>query len=189
MSAPVVGGIFVGGHGLRMGGVAKGLLRAPGGETIVERWARLFGALEIRSVLVGAHPAYAECGIECIDDAPGARGPLGGLIALLEHARSGVAIAVACDMPYVSERVLARLRDAPPAPIVSPRRDRRWEPFFARYAAGIVLESARARAATGMTSLQGVMDACGARELDLTQEDWAELRDWDTPSDLGLAGV
>lgn len=189
MSAPVVAGIFVGGHGLRMGGVAKGLLRAPGGETIIERWGRILGALDIPSVLVGAHPAYATCGIERLDDAPHIAGPLGGLIALLEHARAGYAIAVACDMPYVSERALARLRDAPPASTVSARRDGRWEPFFARYEVAAVLETARARAATGMTALQGLMDACGAQELDVAPEDWAELRDWDTPGDLGSTGV
>ena len=41
MSAPLVG-IFVGGKGRRMGGVAKGLLTAPGGaETLVARLARV----------------------------------------------------------------------------------------------------------------------------------------------------
>lgn len=189
MSAPVVAGIFVGGHGRRMGGVAKGLLRAAGGETIIERWSRLLGALAIPSVLVGAHPAYAGCGIERIDDAPQAEGPLGGLIALLEHAGAGYAIALACDMPYVSERLLALLRDAPSAPIVAPRRGERWEPFFARYAADDVLATARARAATRMSAMQGLMDACGARDLELAPGDWTQLRDWDTPGDLEGAGV
>ena len=40
--APPLVGIFVGGKGRRMGGVAKGLLTAPGGgETLVARLARI----------------------------------------------------------------------------------------------------------------------------------------------------
>lgn len=188
MRSSIVAGIFVGGQGRRMGGVAKGLLVAPGGETIIVRHARILEGLGIASVLVGAHAAYAACGLERIEDDPCASGPLGGLIALLEHARArpgeASAIAVACDMPYVSDRLLARLRDAPPAPIVSARRSDFWEPFFARYEPGPVIAVARARAASGMTALQGLLDACAARALDLTPEERDELRDWDTPVDM-----
>ena len=174
-----------------MGGVPKGLLVAPGGETIVARWARLFDALGIATILVGRHPAYAACGMECIDDDAGASGPLAGLLALLEHARGrdGSAIAVACDMPYVSESLLVRLRDAAPAPIVAARSRGLWEPFFARYEPGAVLAVARLRAATGTMALQEILDACGAHELDVPSEQRPELRDWDTPADRGGTGV
>ena len=166
-----------------MGGKPKGLLRAPGGEPILERWRRIFGRLGLEHVLVGAHHAYASFGV-ALDDHPGAEGPLAGLLALLEHARGSVVIAVACDMPYVSERLVARLVAAPPAAIVAPRRNGRWEPFFARYDAARVLPGARARAAQGKMALQGLLDSGETNELVLDPGESDQLHDWDTPEDV-----
>src|SRR5262245_26639960 len=102
-------GIFVGGASRRMGGRPKGLLLAPSGETIVARWKRMFDALGVPSLLVGRHEAYTSLGIECLDDEPPGTGPIGGLVALLSRARGRRVIAVACDMPFVSERLLEKL--------------------------------------------------------------------------------
>src|SRR5437867_5470202 len=102
-------GIFVGGASRRMGGRPKGLMLAPSGETIVARWQRMFDELGIASVLVGRHDAYMTLGIECLDDEPPGTGPIGGLVALLARAQGRRAIAVACDMPFVSERLLEKL--------------------------------------------------------------------------------
>lgn len=171
-----------------MGGVAKGLLVIDG-ETLVARWARLMGALDIAPVLVGEHPAYASSGLPHIDDAPDAEGPLAGILALLVHAQRGgsnTAVAVACDMPYVSLSLLRRLVEAPPARggVIAARRDGRWEPFLARYEADAVLPIAQARASRRELSLQGLLDACAAAELDLAASEHAELRDWDTAEDM-----
>src|SRR5262252_6153486 len=90
----MLAGIFVGGRSSRMGGRPKGLLRAPSGETVVERWSSIFAALSVPAVLVGQNPAYTSLGIEQLEDAPPDIGPLGGLLALLERAKSGLVIAV-----------------------------------------------------------------------------------------------
>ncbi len=83
MKRTAVAGIFVGGAGARMGGRAKGLLRAPDGRTIVERWCAVLEASGIRDiVLVGVRGAYVGIRLETIDDEPRGIGPLGGLIAL-----------------------------------------------------------------------------------------------------------
>ena len=58
----VLAGIFVGGQSTRMEGRPKGLLLSSSGETLVERWRKMFAALAIDVVLVGRHAAYA--GIE-----------------------------------------------------------------------------------------------------------------------------
>ena len=89
MSAPLVG-IFVGGKGRRMGGVAKGLLTAPGGTaTLVARLARVvreaFGEVDL--VLVGSADAYAAQGLPSLADDPPGVGPIGGLSALLAEGR------------------------------------------------------------------------------------------------------
>ncbi len=184
MNVHPMGGIFVGGQARRMGGVPKGLLVTPSGETIVARLARILETLGLTPVLVGAHPAYAACSVARIEDDAAARGPLGGLIALLEYARGRPVIAVACDMPYVSERLVAQLMAMPPAPVVAARRDGRWEPFFARYDSARVLQIARDRASAGAMALQGLLDTCGAEELPLDSQAYEELRDWDTPEDM-----
>ena len=159
-----------------MGGVAKGLLEAPEGGTLVERWIRLFRALKIEPILVGQSDAYVNVGIARLDDAVTGIGPLGGLIALLAR---GSAIAVACDMPFVSRELLERLAQFPSErAIVAPKRDGRWEPLFARYDA-CEIDAARAHAASGKHSLQALLDAEGADVLPLDDKEHAQLEDWD----------
>jgi len=182
---PDLAGIFVGGRSTRMGGVAKGLLASPSGETLIARWRRLFGELGAASVLVGCHEAYADLGIECIADDPPHIGPLGGLIALLTRAGRGRAIAVACDMPFVSLEVLGKLASyASGAPVVAPRHDGLWEPLFARYDAPQVLTVARKNALAGERSLQRLLDELGAEPLPLAKNELDQLHDWDRPEDL-----
>jgi molybdopterin-guanine dinucleotide biosynthesis protein A len=179
-------GIFVGGAGTRMGGVAKGLLAAPGGEgSLIDRWRAVLAAAGVdRVLLVGRHPAYAEvAALEAIDDDPPGIGPLGGLIGLLRRAGEGTALAFACDMPFVSPGLVERLVGAPPAPIVAPRRGGRWEPLCARYEAPRVLPFAVRAAAGERHGLQRVLDEAGAVELALAPSEAAELHDWDTPDD------
>jgi molybdopterin-guanine dinucleotide biosynthesis protein A len=180
-----VAGIFVGGESRRMGGQPKGLLVAPSGETIVERWSRMFVALRVPIVLVGNREAYAPLGIEIIEDDPPHIGPLGGLIALLKRARGGRAIAVACDMPFVSEGLLEKLATHPSrACALAPRRADIWEPLFARYEGPLPLEVAKAHAGAGRRSLFGVLETLDAEALDLGHHELAELRDWDEMDDI-----
>jgi molybdopterin-guanine dinucleotide biosynthesis protein A len=167
-----------------MGGVAKGLLTAASGETLVARWRRLFDALGATCVLVGRHEAYADLDLESVADDPPGIGPLGGLTALLARAGQGRVIAVACDMPFVSFELLSRLAAHPSdAPVVAPRRGTLWEPLFARYDAPRVIGAARARATSGERDLQGLLDAVGAESLPTRSAELDELRDWDRPED------
>jgi molybdopterin-guanine dinucleotide biosynthesis protein A len=188
MHATLVAGIFVGGGSTRMGGRPKGMLRAPSGETLVGRWKGIFTALAIPCVLVGerAKEAYAATGLEVLADerANGELGPLGGLLALLAYAGERNAIAVACDMPFVSLELVRKLASAPAhARAIAARRDGRWEPLFARYDAAAVLPTALAHATARRGSLQALLDAVKADELTMSADEHAELRDWDTPED------
>lgn len=182
---PLVGGIFVGGRGVRMHGVAKGLLRAPDGVAIATRTMGLLDAAGAECVLVGEHPAYAPLGVRALPDDPSAEGPLGGLLAFLAWAGERAAIAIACDMPRIDASLVRRLVDAPPATIVAPRRGGLWDPLFARYDAAGVLPLARSLAARGERRLQRLLDAAGAAPLELTEEERARLVDWDRPEDVG----
>jgi molybdenum cofactor guanylyltransferase len=181
----IVAGLFVGGRASRMGGSAKGLLLASDGETIVDRWRAVLRSLDVPVVLVGAHPAYAHLGLPTIEDLPEGIGPLGGLLSLLRLAH-GKALALACDMPFVSLGVMRRLVEGRCASVLAPRRDGLWEPLCAMYDCARVLPVAEARALAGQYSLQGLLVAAGAEELVLAAEEWAELRDWDSPEDVEL---
>jgi molybdopterin-guanine dinucleotide biosynthesis protein A len=183
----VICGIFVGGGSVRMGGQPKGLLRLRSGETLVARWARLLRALELPCVLVGAHDAYAGEGLPMLADARSGIGPLGGLLALLEHAcerGSTYAAAFACDMPYATDDLIRRLVEAPTATAVAPRRDARWEPFFARWDARLAKPFVEANLRSNRTSLQALFDDAKARELVMSASEHEALRDWDEPSDI-----
>jgi molybdopterin-guanine dinucleotide biosynthesis protein A len=180
-----VAGIFVGGRGERMGGAAKGLLTGPDGRPIIESLRDILTGIGLEVVLVGRDPRYDALGLPVVEDEPVGIGPLGGLTGLLLQAGTRPALAIACDMPFIGAPLVERLLAAPRASAVAPRRGTRWEPLFARYAPESVLPAARARASRGERSLQGLLDAVGAREMVLTEDEWRQLRDWDTPSDVG----
>jgi len=182
---PVLAGVFVGGASSRFGGRPKGLLASPSGVTIVDALCGHLDALGIPWVLVGRRPEYSAIPGETLDDSPSGVGPLGGVLPLLRRAGEGHAIAVACDMPFVSRALLARLVGAvTDAPAVAPRRDGRWEPMFARYDARRALPVAEARVASGRRSVHGLLDELGASELALSPDEQRMLDDWDTPEDM-----
>lgn len=186
-------GIFVGGRGTRMGGVAKGLLPAPGSaSSLVERLlSELQSALPGAPVLlVGAADGYAHLGLASIADEPRNIGPLGGLSGLLLHAdREGLeaALAIACDLPYVTGQLIARLvSHAAGAAAVVAKHEGIRNPLFARYQTTPGLDATRRALATGRRSLQSVLDHLEPQvaELQLSASEAAELADWDTPSNV-----
>lgn len=139
MSKPIVG-VLIGGASSRMGGSPKGLILLPGGETILERTLRIAREAGLDVVLVGNLDAYdavaAEHGVTRVADAPDVQGPLAGLHALIENAGDRAAIALACDMPFVTVALLHRLvSESPAAPVLAPRSadGQKWEPLCARY--------------------------------------------------------
>jgi molybdenum cofactor guanylyltransferase len=184
-SGAPLAGLFVGGAATRMGGAAKGLLPAPEGGTLIERALRVLHEAGVGDVvLVGRSAAYPALGLDALGDEPAGIGPLGGLVALLRRAAGGSALALACDMPFVTRALVARLISAPFAPVVAPRLGDRWEPLCARYDAATVLPLAVARASGADHSLQRLLDAAGARALALEPDDARALRDWDRPEDM-----
>ena len=191
--ARILVGIFVGGRGSRMGGVAKGLLKAPNSETtlLARLRAELASALpNAEVVLVGAAEAYENSGLRAVSDEPSGAGPLGGLIGLLAHAeRRGAShvLALACDLPRIGAALLQRLADeaTDKAAVVAVQGEVR-NPLIARYAVAGALLAARDVHGTGKRSLQAVLDRLGdgVATLRLTAAEAATLDDWDTPDDM-----
>jgi molybdopterin-guanine dinucleotide biosynthesis protein A len=189
-------GVFVGGSGSRMGYVPKGLLRGREGAPLVERLLReselaLPGCAR---VLVGDATAYGALALPALPDAPPGVGPLGGLRALLlaaTEAGEQAVIALACDMPFVSARLIQRLaRELPDALALAPQDGERWEPLCARYSVS-ALVAVDAALAAGERSLQRVFFrlAGQAQGLPLDLDERSELRDWDEPAHLRRDGA
>jgi molybdopterin-guanine dinucleotide biosynthesis protein A len=88
-------------------------------------------------------------------------------------------------MPYLTRAMLASLASyAPDAAAVAPREDGKWSALFARYDSRRAAPAAVALLASGVRSVQPLLDVCGARELPLSPEERAALRDWDRPGDV-----
>jgi molybdopterin-guanine dinucleotide biosynthesis protein A len=191
LMAKCIMGIFVGGNSSRMGGRPKGLLRSPldAKLTLVQHFQEMAQQLGIESVLVGAKTDYSHLGMHTLTDEPAGVGPIGGLHAFLAYCltQEAWAVAVACDMPYVSLELVNRLCTAAgDCPVLAPRdsRSQRWEPLFARYEPRRVIPIVQDRLSLNDHSLQSVLKLAAGETLPLTVEEWAMLRDWDEEQDI-----
>lgn len=177
----MIAGIFVGGRGERMGGVDKGLLLHEG-ETLIARLVRACEGFDV--VLVGRADVYAELELPNIADDPPGIGPIGGLAGLLDHAaRKGesTVLALACDMPFVTAKLVRRLAEhESSAEAVASNSDGVWQPLAARYRTHPALAATRVAIAAGEHSLQAVLRQLVIEPIAI---DASELLDWDTPED------
>lgn len=175
-----------------MGGVAKGLLRTPDdSETLIERLVRQCtraapgGAM----YLVGPAEPYAALALPALADNPSGIGPLGGLRALLLCARenqSHLALALACDLPFLDEATLTALI-APFSGVTRvPFAAGRLQPLAAAYAPQAALSAADRALAQGKHALMHVLDQLGAdlERIEFAADQTIALRDWDTPEDI-----
>jgi molybdopterin-guanine dinucleotide biosynthesis protein A len=167
-----------------MGGVAKGMLLSSG--VPIARRLRDAAASAVREVvLVGETDSYASLGLRSLADDRKGAGPLGGLVALLRYVGQGHAIALACDMPFVTPAILGRLvSERPDAVVLAPRTQSRWEPLFARYDASRSLLAATRLLESSGGSLQPLLNELGATALLLSEAEQHAMTDWDRPEDL-----
>jgi molybdopterin-guanine dinucleotide biosynthesis protein A len=184
-------GIFVGGRSTRMGGKPKGLLPAPdSGEPLVVRSCRLARAAGLTPCLVGSAGAYRTLlpDLEIIADEPRGVGPLGGLLGLLRSAAPDPVLALACDMPRITEALLRRLIETDaPADVLAPRGESGlWEPLCARYQSTPVSAALERAIAAGVRSFQRLFTALQVAELSLAPHERAALKDWDRPEDIDV---
>lgn len=131
---PITGLILAGGASSRMGR-PKALLPF-GPERLIERQVRLLRPLCRELLVVTNDPdAFAFLGLPCVRDREAGQGPLAGLEAGLGAASQPLALAVACDMPFLTCDVIRALyeRLAPvPVPLAAvPRTPQGPEPLCA----------------------------------------------------------
>lgn len=157
--------VIAGGRGERLGGVAKGLLTVEG-QPVLARVLAL-GPLMGDVLLVANVPApYAGFGLRTLGDVYPGRGAPGGVHAALVGARTEWVLAVACDMPFVTEaavRVLLEAR-APEVDAVCFQVAGRLEPLLALYRARLAAPWGQALEA-GQPSLRALLEGGQARLL------------------------
>ena len=93
--------ILIGGGSGRMG-FPKSLLKI-GHQFLLERIARAANAVARKIVLVGAGPVPGKLlKMTRLPDAPGIRGPLGGVLSALQSKPPSRWLVFSCDLPFVS---------------------------------------------------------------------------------------
>ncbi|WP_370590570.1 molybdenum cofactor guanylyltransferase MobA [Xylophilus sp. ASV27] len=113
----ITGLVLAGGRGSRMGGLDKGLQPFRGQPLALRALQRL--APQTGALLVNAnrHTAdYAAWGHAVVADAaPDFAGPLAGMLAGLQHCRTGWLVTVPCDSPLFPLDLVAQLAAAAPS--------------------------------------------------------------------------
>ena len=182
---PLAVALLVGGESRRFGR-PKAMARL-GARTLAEQVASALAEVAPDLVLLGGGevpPSLAAAAR--LADAPEARGPLAGLLALLRARPDRAWLVAACDQPWLSGdlcRWLAGERAADRLAVL-PRADRdRLHPFPGVYEPAI-LPALEALARDGRYSLQALARVAGVATPEVPGGLVAALRDVDRESDL-----
>ncbi len=110
----VTGILLAGGKARRMGGVDKGLIELAGRPLAAYALERLQPQVDTLLINANRHAdEYAALGAEVVPDSiAGYPGPLAGLLAGMEAARTPLVVTAPCDSPFVPRDLVARLRAA-----------------------------------------------------------------------------
>ncbi len=177
------GALLVGGRSRRMG--QDKLLLSVAGERLVDRPAAALRATCARLCCVGRELGLGDF-TPLVDARPGC-GPLGGLVAALEHAGEGFVLALAGDLPEVDAAFLARLQaeaEKEPASVLIPRCEGRLEPLAAAWPASLAAPL-RAELEADRLSLHRCLEQLPHRvwQLDGAAKMRAPLRNLNAPQD------
>jgi len=166
--------ILAGGRSSRMGR-DKALLRL-GEKTFVERISDALRSLVGERIkVVGARSAEASGGLPIVEDIYKERGALGGLHAAFAHAQREWVFVIACDLPFTTGKLLARLaalRENFEA-VVPVQRDGRLQPLCAVYRRVPCLREAEKLIEVGELRPRVLLGQVRTRRV--TPEEWSDL--------------
>ncbi len=180
--------ILAGGESRRMGQDKANLLL--GEQTLLQRISDIVQPL-FTDVIVSVRQPRDGCDLQQVIDDPAHAGPLAGLAAGLEQAKTPWVFAVACDMPFISAQLvehLATFREGVDA--VVPVVEGHPQPMAAFYATRSLGDLREILAGSGRHSLRELLDRLQVRYVDESEMRAADLRsffDLDTPEDVALA--
>ncbi len=185
--------ILAGGRARRFGGADKSTLRI-GHATILERQLdALRGVADRVFVVAGAPAPFHEYGLPVVPDRLPEAGALGGIYTALVEAASPHVLVIACDLPFLTAPLLARLAglaDDDHDAVVPKTPDGR-QPLCAVYARHLA-DRVRRRVESGHLKIQELLEAIRLREVgpdDLADfdPDGRLFHNVNTPGDLELA--
>jgi molybdopterin-guanine dinucleotide biosynthesis protein A len=158
--------ILAGGRARRLSGVDKGALHV-GRVSIFERQLKALAGLADEIVVIGGEPArFDGCHVRVVPDRLPGSGALGGIYTALGEATASHVLVIACDLPFVSAPVLARLvslaDEATDA--VVPRTVDGVQPLCAVYARRLK-SRVRRHIESGHLKVQDLLAAIRVREL------------------------
>ena len=139
------GAILAGGRARRLGGLNKAtLILHPGSASVLDRQlARLRRVVDRTIIIANDAERFSGTGVPVIPDVVPGHGALGGLYTAV-HAGTEWTLVVACDMPFVSEPLLAHLVSVgKSSDIAIPRTARGYEPLCATYSRRSAVELRR----------------------------------------------
>ncbi len=134
--------ILGGGEGKRLGHLQKSQIRL-GGETILERQVRCLSPL-FRNVLYVTSFKEREIKlppkVRKVFDLESGKGPLMGLYTALKTAKAEGIFLVACDMPFIKERLVSEIISLTQSgfEVVVPVSEQGPEPLLAYYSKGVL---------------------------------------------------
>lgn len=188
----IEGFILVGGASSRMGR-DKARLRL-GESTFVERIAGEIAHITERVSVVGAKEAMRGWPLPCVPDIHEGWGALGGLHAALAACRAPWTAVVACDLPFVTGELLARLikmRNGFDA-VVPVQKDGRKQPLCAIYRTAVCCERAEELILSGERRPRALLSSIRTRLV--APEEFSDLEgatlffmNVNTPEDYALA--
>src|SRR5262245_57973855 len=188
----VSGVILAGGKSRRMGGSPKALLPF-GGRPLIEQIAEtLRSVLPDCLVVTNTPELYTSLGLPMVGDVFPEGGSLGGIYSGLRAAEGDAALCVACDMPFLSARLVAYLAlRAGEADVVIPDAAGDLQPLHAVYGKAC-LPAMERRLRAGRLKVVGFFDEVTVlRILAETVQGFADpdrvFMNLNTPEDLARA--
>ncbi len=168
------GFILIGGASSRMG-TNKARLRLAG-HTFVERISEALSFVAEKSSVVGSARESVPWQLPIVEDVYNQWGALGGLHAALQACRAEWAIIVACDLPFVSAELFARLVHLRgDFEAVAPMQiDGRPQPLCALYRVNACLERTRVLIEAGERRSRSLLQAAHTRWV--TSDELADLK-------------
>lgn len=178
--------ILAGGESRRMG-QDKANIKL-GNQTLLQHVSTALHPL-FSDIIVSTRQVRLDCDMQQVTDNPIHAGPLAGLAAGLEQARTPWVFAVACDMPFITAALvvtLAGFRDHVDAvvPVVA-GFPQPLAAFYSRHSLGALREIL---IGDGSHSMRALLDRLNVRYVNETELQAIDcFFDLDTPQDLALA--
>jgi molybdopterin-guanine dinucleotide biosynthesis protein A len=161
-------------------------------KTLWQVQLELLRKLDLAEIFVSARadPSWRPGDVPFVADVPPSHGPLSGLAASLAHMRTTHLLALAVDMPFMTENFLRYLCDhIEPGCGVLPKIDSRAEPLAAIYPREAELDFRNALTGADFslqTLTRSLVNAAKLRAIPVTEQERKLFLNVNEPADLRL---